>query len=609
MTIKILNQDLINKIAAGEVVERPASVVKELVENSLDSGAWHITIEVQNGGIDLIRVIDDGCGMDQQDAELCLSDHATSKISNIEDLYQVKTFGFRGEALSSISSVSKFSLTTKRETDILAIKVSFSEGVISKEVVSGNSGTTVEVKDLFYNLPVRKKYLKLPATEYNHIVDLFFSYALGYPQIAWKLISNGKPAYSFPVTDWQVRLADVLGENIGENLLRVDRKLNGLSFSGFIGKPQIARNNKKLQYLYVNGRPVGEFIIAKQVKEAYSTLLMRDSYPVFILNLQINNEAVDVNVHPRKLEVRFSEPQLIYKTVYEVVARTLDEQDLQTTVKIPVSGNFSTVGQVLTKKNIPNLSAEKKEQFLSQPKLSSFANESSKQDKLSLVDFEKSFVNNQENLIKQEEPAFLENKKDDPFIPEYKIWGQIQNSYILVETENGLKIYDQHASSERVQYEKIKKEWFSGKLSGQRLLIPQTVDFSLIEARLLNIHNDFFEKLGFEITHFGGNSFVLNSIPQLFVDEDYREIVKEIVGSLDEEFVFDSEINEKVENVIKMMACKSAIKFGDLLTEKGMEALINDLERLSNSYTCVHGRPCHIEFSYKDLAKLFKRTN
>jgi len=609
MPIKILPQELINKIAAGEVVERPASVVKELLENSIDAGSFHITVELENGGLNLIKIVDDGSGMSQEDAELSLLEHATSKINDLVDLYNVTTFGFRGEALSSISAVAKFQMITKQRSELTATKIVFENNQMSVQKVNGQDGTAIEIRDLFYNVPVRKKYLKTAVTELNHIMDLFFSYALIYPQIAWKMIHNGKTVYQFPVADWLIRLTDVFGVEIGEHLLPIEQTLNGIKISGYVGKPQIGRNNKKLQYVYINNRPVNEFIIAKQVKEAYSTLLAKDIFPVFVLNLQIDNHEVDVNVHPRKLEVRFSEPALIYKTVYTAVAKVLDENDLQTSLKVSHLKNFTAVGQVLDeKKNF----LKKRFDFESLPEMKTATSnfDFSKQKKdffempknLTIDDWQNSLLEE-----KKENEENLRELSEEIFIPEYKILGQAQNSYIIVENENGLRIYDQHASSERVQYEKIKKNWQSGGLTSQRLLLPENVQTSLVEASLLQKNLNLLIKLGFEVEPFGKNSFAINAVPQLFAKADYRQIIFDIIGTLDDSFIFSDDFSEPVEKIMKMMACKSAIKFGDALTESGMIALINDLEKLSNKYTCVHGRPCFLEFSFVELLKLFKR--
>lgn len=327
--IKLLSQDLINQIAAGEVVERPASVVKELVENSIDAAAQSITIQIENGGLQKIKVMDDGIGMDRDDAILSVKQHATSKINSQNDLFSIGTMGFRGEALASISSISKFRLITKKHGEVKGTEIQVDEPGVTVRDVGTPEGTSIEISELFYNIPARRKYLKTAVTEFNHITDLFLNFCLAYPQINWKLFHNNKPVYQFPKTNIEQRIFDVLGSDISRNLIKINYDMNGVNVVGFIGKPQVARNNRKLQYLFINNRPVNEYIIAKQVKDSFATLIPHNLYPVFILNIQVDLEKVDVNVHPRKMEVRFSEPQLIYSTIYRAISRTLDDSQLQ----------------------------------------------------------------------------------------------------------------------------------------------------------------------------------------------------------------------------------------------------------------------------------------
>ena len=595
--INTLSQELINQIAAGEVVERPASVVKELVENSIDAGALDIVVEIQNGGINLIKVTDNGCGMNREDAEKSIEQHATSKLSEVDDLYKINSLGFRGEALASISSVSKFVLLTKDHASLAGTRVE----MINNEVKIGDagcpSGTSVEIADLFYNVPARQKYLKTPVTEFNNIIDLFLNYCLTYPEISWKLVNNGKPTYQFPATKIEQRIADVLGEEISNNLIPIDIKLNDVYISGFVGKPQIARNNRKIQYLFINKRPVNEYIVAKKVKDAYTTLIPRDLYPVYLLNLEVNTEKVDVNVHPRKLEVRFSEPQVIYRTVYSSVSRVLDENDLIKTVNAQEMNQFVPVGDVLeTKKQISI--PIKNHNSINQPQAITVSQRNG------FVDLGKRMA---DPVFETRQEVTQVSSVIESVKRNYKILAQVQDSYIIVETDTGLKIYDQHASSERVQYEKLKTQWKIGKLSSQKMLLPQTIELTPAESRLVNENMDLFNRLGFDISDFGGNSFAISSVPLFLVKLDLKQVVMEIVGGLDEVMILDDKISEPVDRILRSMSCRSAIMFGDPLSNEGMEALIDDLEALGSKYTCVHGRPCVMEFSFIDLEKMFKR--
>ncbi|MBT5337870.1 DNA mismatch repair endonuclease MutL [Candidatus Falkowbacteria bacterium] len=606
MNIKVLPQDLINKIAAGEVVERPASVVKELVENSLDAGATNVQVEIENGGINLIKITDDGSGMNKEDAELSIVQHATSKIGSQEDLFNIGSLGFRGEALASISSVSEFCLISKTSDSVAGTKVTVENGQVKTEQSGAADGTSVEIRNIFYNVPARQKYLKTAVTEFNHVVDLFLNYCLAYPEVTWKLIHNNKVVYQFPSARQFQRIADCLGDEVAGNLIEVDLKLNNVSVKGFIGKPQIARNNRKLQYLFVNQRPVNEYIVAKQIKQAYTTLLSKELHPVYILNLKIENEKIDVNVHPRKLEVRFSEPHIIYKTVYQVVAKALDDNDLGRQVPVEDMKKFIPVKQVLSsvQSRFPVSNIRIKKDFI-QP---------SPEFKKASADFNKIMQQTAdvEGLREggESEPVLLSNSEEgisrEPD-KDFKILGQVQNSYIIVECAESLKIYDQHATSERVQYEKLKREWQIGKLASQKMLLPQNIELVPAEAQLLDSNFSLLNKLGFEVENFGNNTFAISAVPQVLARVDLKELVFQIVGELIEPVVVEDKISKPVDTILKMMACKSAIKFGDQLNELGMTALINDLECLENQYTCVHGRPCFLEYRFGELEKLFKR--
>jgi DNA mismatch repair protein MutL len=593
--IKLLSKELINQIAAGEVVERPASVVKELVENSLDAGADKITIEVENGGMNLIRVTDNGSGMNREDAEKSTMQHATSKLEDDSDLFQIKTLGFRGEALASISSVSQFSVLTKNEDSLAGTLVEIKDGEFKVEEAGSAVGTCVTVEQLFYNVPARQKYLKTTVTEFNHVVDLFLSYCLAYPDIAWKLMHNNKPVYQFPAVEAQQRISDALGEDVMKSLIPIDMKLNEIRVQGFVGKPQIARNNRKLQYLFVNKRPVNEFIIAKNVKDAFTTLIPRELFPVYILNMEINNEKVDVNVHPRKLEVRFSEPQIVYRTMYQIISKTLDEHDLVKSMPSEELKKFTPISQVLENKQTGFGSAFKGQvREITTPPF----------DRLKRTR-ESGVVGFNQTISQTQAAAEPFDSKAEAGI---KILAQVQNSYIIVETEKGIKIYDQHASSERVQYEKIKKQWQIGQLASQKMLIPQNIELAPAESRAVSENVELFLRLGFGVSGFGGNSFAVSAVPRFLAQHDIKKVILEIASDLDSEVEVADKISEPIDRILKMMSCKSAIKFGDQLSEQGMIALIKDLEELGNQYTCVHGRPCVVEFSFVELEKMFKRS-
>lgn len=607
MKIHILPRELINKISAGEVVERPVSVIKELVENAIDASAKNISIEIENGGINLVKVTDDGVGMSREDAKLAILEHATSKISSEADLFKINTLGFRGEALSSIAAVSHFQLVTRDKESIAGTSVTINDGYLEFADIGAAQGTSASVKDLFYNVPARLKYLKTAVTEFNHVVDLFLNYCLTYPEISWKLSHNRKLIYQFPASELKQRAGDVLGDEVANNLIPVDSKLNNIFVQGFVGKPQIARNNRKLQFFSVNRRPVSEFIVSKQIKDAFATLLPKEMHPVYILNLIVERDDVDVNVHPRKLEVRFSEPALIYRTVYQTIANALDENDLSRKVTASEAGP-SRLAQSEARQFVPI------KELISPVK--SDISVSVRPAKISSAAFNPSPIVPNVSKMKT---AFHFNDVNDAItakqsIPlqaslaaSFRILGQVQNSYIVVETAEGIKIYDQHATSERIQYERIKREWQIGRIASQKLLFPQNIELSITEARLVNDNLGLFEKLGFEIADFGSNTFAIAAVPQILSQENIKEVVLSALAELTETFTVDDSISEPVGAIFKMMACKSAIKFGDALSVQGMEALFRDLEKSGNEYTCVHGRPCVIEFGFEEIKKMFKR--
>ena len=512
----------------------------------------------------------------------------------IIDLENINTLGFRGEALASISSVSQFSLLTKDNDSLAGTLLEMKESGLQMSDSSAAKGTVISVRNLFHNVPARRKYLKTPITEFNHIVDLFFEFCLAYPNIFWKLTHNNKTTYQFPCANLLQRIGDVLGDEITKNLIEIDVKLNDIHVHGYVGKPQIARNNRKLQYLYINSRPVHEFIVAKQIKDAFGTLLPRDLYPVYILSLNVDTDKVDVNVHPRKLEVRFSDPQLIYRTVYHVVSRILDENNL--TMKVSAAHKlFTPIGDVLqTKKQEIKMDFPRREQsnFDYRPKAPLVS------QKNSAFSFERFATRNTEASPFVTPSANLEEKPFD-------VMGQVENSYIVVKTKTSIKIYDQHASSERVQYEKIKKERAAGKIPTQPLLLPAKLELPPMETHLAKEKLPFFEKIGFDVALFGANTFVISAVPQLLQSAELKPLFLEILATLDS----DRAVLEvdSLEKIYKIMACRSAIKFGDPLSVGGMEALIIDLEKLDNKYTCVHGRPCVLEFTFSDLETMFKR--
>jgi len=589
MPIKKLDQDLINKIAAGEVVERPASVIKELIENSIDAQADLINIEIKNGGIDYISIQDNGTGMSEEDAKLAIERHATSKISSLDDLFNIQTLGFRGEALASIASVSQFTLETKTNDspEGTQIKIENSEFKISP--CGCPDGTKIIIKDLFYNVPARKKFLKTSVTEYNQILELITNFSLINPNIGFKFTNNGKQVFNLPKTnDWLERVKQVLGSDIAQDLIPLETS-GTIKIKGFIGKPQIARNNRKSQFLFINNRIVSDFIIAKAVKEAFGSLIPRELNPTFILSIELPPELVDVNVHPRKAEVKFKNSQEIFVAVLQAVQKILTNNISQ---KIQTDQSNIRKFQLKAHSSEPSF----KPSVSYQP---SFKNVSPGQKQVS------SALKFSKQILKDEFQEIPEEK-----IGDWKLIGQIHNSYLLVESPQSILIIDQHAAAERILYERFKNEYDSKGIKSQKLLLPLNLELSASEVETLKQSLQYLNKLGFDIEIFGNNNFKINAVPQELSKLDIKKTILGLINDLQ-----DNELNklkstdEKKNLIIKYAACRAAIKFQDKIATKEQIKLLEDiLQIIDNINTCPHGRPFLMELTLEQLAKNFKRS-
>ncbi len=535
--IKILPDDLINKIAAGEVVERPASVVKELVENSVDAGATQIIVEVQDAGKKLIRVSDNGCGMSEEEIKIALERHSTSKISSFDDLFNIKTLGFRGEALPSIRSVSKTEL----------------------EPNPSGQGLTAEVKNLFYNTPARRKFLKSNATELGHIGDIIAKYTLAYPQIAFKFISDGKPLLSSPGTG---KLAEavvaVYGTGLARELIEIDYHFQLGKIFGFVSRPTLSRIDKNYETFFVNRRYIRNFLLNRALEEAYRTLIPNNRYPVGIVFIDVDPRQVDVNVHPTKREVKFVNNQVVMDAVREAVAKTL--QDVLC-ARSYVPGREEVGGS-------PSSAAQ--------------------------INFDLRFS---EDLEKE---RILEVSAIQPLFPIY----QFKNTYIIATDGNDLFIIDQHAAHERIVYDQLNQK--SDTQASQALLVPETIEMNPQESMMLSGNLEYLNSLGFELEEFGVNSFILRAVPAVTFRSLPKELIKDIIGDLKETQKTD-QIEILKEKIRKSIACHSAIRAGDKLTAQEMNQLIKDLYATSNPATCPHGRPTMVRITEEELVTKFRR--
>lgn len=602
--IKKLDQDLINKIAAGEVVERPASVVKELIENSLDAGAKNIAVEIEKGGAKLIKVADDGLGMSRDDALLSIERHTTSKIGNIDDLFNIHTLGFRGEALASISAVSRFRLQTKQKEDLVGTEIIFENEKIKSKDIGCKDGTAVIVEDLFYNVPARQKFLKAETTEFNHILDLFNDYVLLYNNIGWKLYHNKKLIFNFSHNlDWAERIRAILGNDVSKDLLPISFDGWELKISGFVSKPAVTRNNKKSQFVFVNNRPVKDYLVSLAVKEAFNNLIPKDQYPVFVFKVDVDPKLVDVNVHPRKSEVKFVDTKLIYNAVYNMVSQVV------------FSGNEPVMADVKTNPSY------KKREFGSIDQAMRFTQKIMGNQGISGLrpygpigpEGEIRGYQGLSRDIRGDQGILGDIKgyqgvsRGEAVLGDWKLIGQIKNSYLLVESNDGLIIIDQHAAAERILYEKLKNETKKTKPPSQNLFLPIDFELSIREVNLLEDNKNLLQSLGFSIENFGGNSFVVNAVPQELSQYEIKPIILGVVNDLEEpEFKNLKSVEEKQDIVTKYTACRGAVKFNDQLNPEEQIQLLRDIKKY-NVISCPHGRPCLWVIEWGDLEKKFRR--
>jgi len=575
--IIILPDSVVNKIAAGEVIQRPASVLKELIENSLDAGADRITIVVEGAGIKLISVTDNGCGMSPDDALLCIEPHATSKISSVEDLNTIQTFGFRGEALPSIASVSKFHLRTKTHDSKEGTEIFVNGGkVIESKPAGCSNGTEITIKELFFNVPARRKFLSSPQIEEKHIIELLYTIGIANPTVFFEYHCDNKLIFSSPESNnLQARITEFFGKNYFENLIPIEYDEGGIEIQGFTAKHGFYRTSRREQRIYVNKRPAESNAIFAGIKDAYSSLLPPGKYPPVILFIKTNPIRVDVNVHPAKMEVKFREPLLFRNAVEKAIREALR-------ISQSPSVNINTtlpLKQLLDASSISYTPKEERTQT------------------------QNNFLPGLHNIpLEQQKPELkFENKK----FPNLKILGTLMNTYILAESTEGLLIIDQHAAHERIMFELLIANLNnSTNPQIQKLLIPITIEFSGAEIEFIKKNIQQFEALGFELESFGGNTLIVHSIPQVFPQENLSTFLHSIIDNL------TSEGLQKPTYIdIAKKACACAIKANDKLQLTEIENLIQMLSKCEMPFCCPHGRPTIINISLNELKKRFGRIN
>jgi len=624
--IKRLAENLINQIAAGEVVERPASVVKELLENSLDAGAKRITIEIENSGESLIRITDDGRGMDKEDALLCFERHATSKISSSEDLFNINTLGFRGEAIASIASVSYMTMQTKKTGDAAGTLVMCEGGKIKKAAPVGvPEGTQIEVKQLFYNTPARRKYLKNEATEYGHILSTVTGIALSFPAVAFKMVHDNKLVFEVPeAQDDLSRIRALLGRNISDELIPVFYGHSKIQLKGYIGKPIIARANRNSQYFFINNREVKSHVLSYAVKQSFHSLLPKEKQPVFLLYFNIDPAAVDVNVHPRKLEVRFADEKEIFKALLQACEKSLEKYVLAPKVSDDAPANYyeerqhksleaesadtySLKNAVTVAATAAAANAAKSAYAAAEPVTVTEQLTQSSADFFPISKFEDEEQEAEQAESAPTPTAFAPTaavKKSDQ--PEITTLAQLDNCYILCSQGKDLIIVDQHAAHERIRYTEIINQFEAREKATQPLLLPIQLEMSHADIAILENNLGLLSGMGFEIEPFGGNTFSVNAVPSFIVKEDIEKVVFGLIDDLRDN-ASKGDFQQRKEKALRYMACRSAVKFGDPLSTQEQHALIKKLQQIDQPYTCPHGRPTMINMSSDELLKRFGR--
>lgn len=641
--ITVLDQNTINKIAAGEVIERPASVVKELLENAIDAKATAVTVEIRDGGISFIRVTDNGSGIPKEEVPTAFLRHSTSKIQSVEDLFTVSSLGFRGEALSSIAAVAKVELITKTPEQISGTRYQIEGGKErALEEIGAPEGTTFLVRDLFYNTPARQKFLKTAQTEGAHVASLVEKIAMSHPEVSVRLIQNNQNKLH---TSGNHNLKDmiytVFGREIAANLLPVEHEEEIFSIRGFAGKPVIARSNRNFENYFINGRYVKSSLVAKAIEEAYRPFLMQHKYPFVLLHLKIEPEYLDVNVHPTKMELRFREEEEIYKKIYEAVSRALAQKELipqvsldkkkdideekreekraphpepfevrrkQEVEKKPAQEQAQNQDAVYENKAVYGRIAESSPSWLDEESVPQKPVSTQKMEGLAgkAKELEKAAPLPNHTLPKEKQLDLFEEKLLEPQSRKrHKLIGQLFDTYWLVEFDQNLYIIDQHAAHEKVLYEKTMASLKTREFTSQMVSPPVILTLSGQEKRLLEKYKTYFTEIGFELEPFGDREYAIRAIPDNLFSIAKKELFMEMLDNLSDDILKGSPdlIYEKVAS----MSCKAAVKGNHSMSAMEADHLIDQLLQLENPYACPHGRPTIISMSKYELEKKFKR--
>ncbi len=611
MPIQILPDALISQIAAGEVIERPASVVKELVENSLDARATRVEVELERGGISLIRVRDDGLGVAPDQIALALARHATSKIASLEDLERVSTLGFRGEALPSIGSVARLSLTSRFRAAEHGWLVATIDGVVpAPKPAAHPAGTSVEVRDLFFNVPARRKFLRTEATEYQHVLRMLERLALSRFEVGFSLVHNGKSVWSLPCANTAperlARVAKICGDDFASHLIELQHDTESLRLSGWVALPTFSRSQSDLQFVYLNGRFVRDKLLAGAVRLAYQDVLFHGRFPAYLLYLELDPAGVDVNAHPQKLEVRFREPGRVRDFVLRTLERVLsDTRPNPTSVGSAhrdwLTGSAQFAGGAQFTGDAPGPVAQQGQA----PWLNLAPGPNQARFNLPEVTA-RAAADAYQSLIDRPNTGYPTRVADDQAAPTlgYAV-AQLHGVYILAETGEGMVLVDMHAAHERVLYERM-KELLSGQVAAQRLLVPEIIHLSPAEGDAAEAHAQEFLVLGFEVTRLAPGELALRAVPSLLADRNPGGIVKDVLSDLVDQGS-SRRVEESINHLLGTMACHAAVRAKRNLTVPEMNALLREMEATPRADQCNHGRPTWLRLSLAELDRLFLR--
>jgi DNA mismatch repair protein MutL len=630
-TIHQLSSSVVNKIAAGEVIERPASVVKELLENAVDAGATRIDVRLEKGGSEVIRIADNGCGIKVEELPLAVASHATSKITSADDLFSIATLGFRGEALASIAEISRLLIRSRTADSTSGGELEVVGGVASAVVPIGCSvGTTIEVRNLFFNTPVRHKFLRSVQTEMGHSIEAMTRLALAHPHIHFTIAHNGRTIHDLPpVADIRGRIAAFFGDELADDLIAIKSENDGITLSGYVANPMHSRATGRMQYLFLNGRAIRDRSLQHALGEAYRGLMLTGRQPICFLRLEMPAEMVDVNVHPTKQEVRFQDSGRLYSQLLGTLRTKFLTTDLtargsavradfpsgEGEVESATSGASELVqwakqelGKQVQRAETPLLQRESgsADSPARQWSLPSEPLRLHRLDAPSSVPFDLNFPQDDSGNVLPSESATISSRVDDAHAASASNALQVHNRYLVVETDVGIEVIDQHALHERILYEQLREKVLGGALESQKLLVPEPVDLTATESAAALDHSELLAQLGVEVQPFGGETVLVSSYPAMLANLSPAEVLRELVEKL---LVGGREPDARdlLDELLHMIACKAAVKFGDRLSDGEIDSLLAQRHLAQDQHHCPHGRPTSLVFTRDDLDRQFKR--